>query len=69
MFDLEDLQGAVRCILWPEQYAQFGHLVEADATLVVRGAVDRRPGSEESNLIVNELIPFATCRPASPGAS
>ena len=56
MFDLEDLEGMVRCIIWPEQYAQFGHLVEADAILVVRGRVDRRPGSEESNLIVNELI-------------
>jgi DNA polymerase-3 subunit alpha len=59
MFDLEDVQGAIRCIIWPEQFAEFGQLVEADATLVVRGAVDRRPGSEESNLIVNELIPLA----------
>ena len=59
MFDLEDLNGAVRCILWPEEFANHGHLVQADAALVVRGAVDRRPGSEEANLIVNELIPFS----------
>ena len=59
MFDLEDLRGSVRCILWSEGFANFGHLVEPDATLVVRGAVDRRPGTEESNVIVNELIPFA----------
>ncbi len=59
MFDLEDMSGIIRCILWPEDYANFGHLVAADAILVVRGAVDRRPGSEESNLIVNELIPLA----------
>ncbi len=58
MFDLEDLHGAVRCILWPEEFANSGHLVQADATLVVRGAVDRRPGSEEANLVVNELIPL-----------
>ncbi len=58
MFDLEDMGGILRCILWPEEYANFGHLVAADAILVVRGAVDRRPGSEESNLIVNELIPL-----------
>jgi DNA polymerase-3 subunit alpha len=57
MFDLEDTSGAVRCIIWPEEFAHHGHLVQADATLVVRGAVDRRPGSEEANLIVNELIP------------
>ena len=59
MFDIEDMHGGVRCILWPEQFAQFGHLVESDATLVVRGTVDRRPGSDESNVIVNELIPLA----------
>jgi DNA polymerase-3 subunit alpha len=59
MFDLEDMSGIIRCILWPEDYANFGHLVVADAILVVRGAVDRRPGSEESNLIVNELIPLS----------
>jgi DNA polymerase-3 subunit alpha len=58
MFDLEDMQGAVRCILWPDDFAQHGHLVQADAILVVRGVVDRRPGSEETNLIVNELIPL-----------
>ena len=59
MFDLEDMQGLVRCIVWPEQFAAHGELVQPDAILVVRGAVDRRPGSEETNLIVNELIPLA----------
>ncbi len=34
-----------------------GHLVDADAILLVRGAIDRR-GGEEANLIVNELIPL-----------
>jgi DNA polymerase-3 subunit alpha len=58
MFDLEDMNGLVRCIVWPEEYANFSSLVEADAVLVVRGAVDRRPGSEETNLVVNELIPL-----------
>jgi DNA polymerase-3 subunit alpha len=55
---LEDLSGIVRCILWPEQFAQFGELVEADAILGVRGTVDRRPGAEEVNLIVTELLPI-----------
>jgi DNA polymerase-3 subunit alpha len=56
MWDLEDLDGIVRCILWPEQFAEFGQLVHADAILALRGAIDRRPGAEEVNLIVNELI-------------
>ena len=58
MWDLEDLDGIVRCILWPEQFAEFGQLVQGDAILAMRAAVDRRPGAEEVNLIVNELIPL-----------
>jgi DNA polymerase-3 subunit alpha len=58
MFDLEDTSGAVRCILWPEEYSQYGHLLRPDAALVAQGSVDRRPGSDEANLIVNELIPL-----------
>ena len=58
MFDLEDTAGMMRCILWPEQFATYGHLVEADSIVVVRGAIDKRPGSEEANLIINEIIPL-----------
>ncbi|MEM6798847.1 MAG: DNA polymerase III subunit alpha, partial [Planctomycetota bacterium] len=59
MWDLEDLDGVTRCILWPEQFAQFGHLVEGDAIVGLRAAIDRRPGAEEVNLIVNEVFPIA----------
>jgi len=58
MFDLEDLEGILRCILWPEPYAQTGHLVQADAIVAVRGRIDKRPGSEEVNIIVDEIIPL-----------
>ena len=56
MWDLEDMSGMIRCIMWADEYARLGHLVEADRVLAVRGAIDKRPGSEEANLIVNELI-------------
>jgi len=56
MFDLEDTAGLIRCILWPEQFVQYGEMVVPDNIVVVRGAVDKRPGSDEANLIVNELI-------------
>jgi DNA polymerase-3 subunit alpha len=59
MWDLEDLDGIMRCILWPEQFAEFGQYVQADAILALKGTVDRRPGAEEVNLIVTELIPIA----------
>jgi DNA polymerase-3 subunit alpha len=58
MWDLEDFDGIVRCILWPEQFAEFGHWVQADAILAMRATVDRRPASDEVNLIVQELIPL-----------
>jgi DNA polymerase-3 subunit alpha len=58
-FDLEDMSGVVRCILWPEDFAKYGNLVAADSIVVARGAAERRPGSEVTNLIVNELIPLA----------
>ncbi len=57
MFDLEDVDGAIRCIVWPEQFAEMGQLVTPDNILVVRGVIDRR-GGDEANLIVNELIPL-----------
>ena len=58
-FDLEDRAGNIRCIAWPEQFAQFGQFIEADAIVVgARGAVDRRGGGDEANLIINELLPL-----------
>ncbi len=59
MFDLEDLQGIIRCILWPDSFIHCGQLVDADSMLLVQGTVDRRPGSEEVNVIVSDLIPLS----------
>jgi DNA polymerase III subunit alpha len=56
-FDLEDKDGAIRCILWPDDFVTYGELVQADAVLCARGSIDRR-GGDEANLIVNELIPL-----------
>ncbi len=58
MFDLEDAEGVVRCIVWPDQFVNYEELIKPDVIAVVRGAVDKRPGSEEANLIVNEIIPL-----------
>jgi DNA polymerase-3 subunit alpha len=56
MFDLEDMAGMIRCILWPDQFVHYGEMVTPDAVLVVLGSIDKRPGSDEANLIVGELI-------------
>jgi len=58
MFDLEDLEGSMRCILWPEPFQHFGEMVKPDAIVAVLGAIDKRGGGDEANLIVNELIPL-----------
>ena len=59
MFDLEDMDGLVRSICWPEDYSRLGEHLQTDAVVLVAGSVDRRAGSEETNLIVNEIVPIA----------
>ena len=58
MFDLEDMEGAIRCIQWPTEFAVSGSLIQADAILVLRGVLDRR-GGDEANLVVNEVFQLA----------
>ncbi|NBT12953.1 MAG: DNA polymerase III subunit alpha [Planctomycetia bacterium] len=58
MFDLEDMEGLVRTICWPEDFARLGEAIIADAVVVVSGSIDRRAGSDETNLIVNDLVPI-----------
>jgi DNA polymerase III alpha subunit len=55
---MEDLDGTVRCICWPDGYEQMGQFIEPDAVVLIRGAVDRRDGGDECNLICNEVTPL-----------
>ncbi len=54
MFDLEDMHGSIRCIVWPEDYVKYVEFVKPDAILVVHGVIDR--SRDEANLIVNKLM-------------
>jgi DNA polymerase III subunit alpha len=54
-FDLEDMDGFVRSICWPDMMEKFGELIQPDAKVLVRGKVDKR-GEEEVNLIVDEMM-------------
>ena len=58
MFDLEDAAGMMRTIVWPDQFVNYEELIKPDAIVVIRGVVDKRPGSEEANLIANEITPL-----------
>jgi DNA polymerase-3 subunit alpha len=57
-FDLEDVQGAVRCICWPDGYEKLGHLIVSEAVVIMRATVDKRGGSDDVNLLANEIIPI-----------
>jgi DNA polymerase-3 subunit alpha len=57
MFDLEDVDGAIRCILWPQDYAKHGEAVVSDAVVVLQGRLDYR-GGDEANMIVDKVIPI-----------
>ena len=56
-FELEDMHGSIRCILWPERLEKFEDVVRQDAILYVHGSVDRR-GGDEANLIIEEVVPL-----------
>ncbi len=56
-FDLEDAQGIVRCIMWPDDFADAGEKVVTDTIVVVKGRVDFR--GREPNVIVNKLLTLA----------
>ncbi len=53
-FDLEDSAGVVRCIMWPDDFANAGEKVVADNIVLVKGRIDSR--GREPNVIVNRLL-------------
>ncbi|WP_168564516.1 DNA polymerase III subunit alpha [Crateriforma spongiae] len=57
-FDLEDMGGNVRCIVWPRGFAECGERVQPDAVVLAKGKVDRRGGGDEVNLIIDDLVPL-----------
>lgn len=54
VFVLEDLQGDCEVVLFPKELARFGHLLDVDKVLFVRGKVDC--AREKPNIIAEELI-------------
>lgn len=53
-FDLEDPKGVVRCIMWPDDYANYGEEVVPERICFIKGRVDLR--SREPNIIVNKFM-------------
>jgi len=42
---IEDLQGSIEVTVFPKTYEKFGHLIEEDRIVIVRGRLDRRDDS------------------------
>jgi len=57
MFDLEDCDGAIRCIIWPTEFVSESVRVTPDAIVIVQGSLDRR-GGDEANLVISRVIPL-----------
>ncbi len=56
-FELEDMTGSIRCIVWPEPFARCGHLIQPDSIVLVVGRLEKRGSGDEVNLSVEEVIP------------
>jgi DNA polymerase-3 subunit alpha len=60
VFVLEDLQGTIEVVLFPEVLNQFASLVAEDTIVFVKGKTDYR--RERTNILASELIPLERAR-------
>jgi DNA polymerase-3 subunit alpha len=60
VFTLEDHQGGMEVVVFPETYGRFRHLIEAGALLLVRGKFER--DEDSSRFQAAELSPLETLR-------
>jgi DNA polymerase-3 subunit alpha len=54
---LEDVQGQVDVIVFPEVYKEFGPALETDQPVLVRGIVDW--GDDNTKIIADRIVPLA----------
>jgi len=52
MFERAQLERQIRGTLWPDGFAEMGHIAVDDGSLLIRGTIALR-GGEEANRIVN----------------
>ncbi len=56
-FSLEDREGAVECIVWPEAYQKYESVIMGDEPVVAKGKLD--VDDERAQIILDELRPLA----------
>jgi DNA polymerase III subunit alpha len=57
VFMLDDVDGSVEVVVFPEAFAKHASLIETDAMLLVRGKLDK--DEESARLVASELLPIA----------
>ena len=58
MFDLEDVDGMIRSIIWPDPYAAHLHLVKPESIVLAFGRIDRSrsQAEDDANFIIDRLL-------------
>jgi len=51
---IEDREGGVKCVLWPEVFGKFESIVKNDAALLIRGKLE--PEDSSATIIVDEVV-------------
>jgi DNA polymerase III subunit alpha len=64
VFQLEDLQTSIECMVFPRTMQQHGHLLEDDAVVIVKGRVDTR--DDQPKLMATELQRFEPLSDTAP---
>jgi DNA polymerase-3 subunit alpha len=57
-FQLEDREGTVECIAWPETYQKYESIITGDLPVVAKGKLD--VDEERAQIILDELRPLGT---------
>jgi DNA polymerase-3 subunit alpha len=57
VFMLDDVDGSVEVVVFPETFGKHGSLIEVDAMLLVRGKLEK--DDESARLVATELLPIA----------
>jgi DNA polymerase-3 subunit alpha len=60
VFMLDDIDGNVEVVVFPETFARHASLIEADAMLLVRGKFEK--DDESARLVASELLPIAALK-------
>ncbi|MBA4065215.1 MAG: hypothetical protein C0501_16180 [Isosphaera sp.] len=61
-FRIEDFSGAVRCILWSDEYARYKDLVAADAVHLFEGTLNWQEGRAEPDFQVKKVLTVEEAR-------